>query len=201
MKKYYPLIRRLHLYFGLFISPFVLIFSFSMLAINHEGFLNKFVPVKHLPEIRTKLDKIPYDSSDLATARAISRKLGIDGEIDYISKEDDNIFFPISKPGLKTTIRVSTPTDSAIITRELRGSMRAMSYLHKMPGPHGEQIRGNATFLKIWRVMADVVVYVLLFLTVSGIFLWYFLKIERNMGLFALTMGIVLFTSLLLLIL
>jgi hypothetical protein len=74
--------------------------------------------------------------------------------------------------------------------------MRAMSYLHKMPGPHGEAIRGNTTFLKTWRVIADVVVYVILFLTVSGIFLWYFLKIERTMGLFALTLGIVVFASL-----
>jgi len=201
MKKYYPLIRKLHLYFGLFISPFVLMFSCSLLAINHEGFLNKFAPVKHLPEIRTKLDKIPFGSSELATARSIITKLGIDGEIDYISNEDNNIFFPVSKPGLRTTIRINILTDSVIITRELLGAMRAMSYLHKMPGPHVEAIRGNSTFLKIWRLMADAVVYVILFLTVSGIFLWYFLKIERNLGLFALTLGIVFFTSLLLLIL
>ena len=200
MKKYYPLVRKLHLYFGLFISPFVLIFSLSMLAINHEGWLNQFAPVKHLPDIRTKLDKIPYDTSDLTTAKAISKKLGIDGEVDYISKGDDYIFFPVSKPGLKTTIKINTLTDSAFITREQQGSMRAMSYLHKMPGPHGEQIRGNTPFLKVWRVLADVVVYVLLFLTVSGIFLWYFLKIERNIGLFTLTLGVAFFTGLLLII-
>ena len=99
MKKYYPLIRRLHLYFGLFISPFVLIFSFSMLAINHEGLLNQFSPVEQLPVIKVKLDRMPYDTSDLATAKAICRKLGIDGQIDFISKEDDYIFFPANKPG------------------------------------------------------------------------------------------------------
>ena len=30
MKKYYPSVRTLHLYFGLFISPFVLTFSVSV---------------------------------------------------------------------------------------------------------------------------------------------------------------------------
>jgi hypothetical protein len=94
MKRYYPLIRKLHLYFGLFISPFILIFSFSLLAINHEGLLNKFSPAKKLPEIRTKLDKIPFGSSDLATARAICKELGINGEIDYISKEGNIISSP-----------------------------------------------------------------------------------------------------------
>ena len=200
MKKYYPFIRKLHLYFGLFISPFVLIFSFSVLAFNHEGLLNQFAPVTHLPEIRIKFDKIPYDTSDLTTAKAICRKLGIDGEVDFISKGEDYISFPVNKPGLRTMIKINTLTDSAFITREQQGSMRAMSYLHKMPGPHNEKIRGNTIFLKIWRVLADAVVYVLLFLTVSGIFLWYFLKIERNMGLFVLTWEC-LFTGLLLLIL
>jgi hypothetical protein len=201
MKKYYPLIRKLHLYFGLFISPFALIFSFSLLAINHEGLLNRFTPLTQLPVIKVKLDRVPYDTSDLATAKAICKKLGIDGEVDFISKGEGYISFPVSKPGLKTTIKVNTLTDSILITREQQGSMRAMSYLHKMPGPHNEKMRGNAMFLKIWRVLADVVVYVLLFLTVSGIFLWYFLKIERNIGLFTLTLGIVFFTGLLVLIL
>jgi len=201
MKKYYPLIRKLHLYFGLFISPFVLIFSFSVLAINHERLLDKFAPVKYLPEIKTKLDKIPYDTSDLIFAKAISRKLGIDGEIDFISKGKDYITFPVNKPGLKTLIKINTLTDSVFITREQQGSIRAMNYLHKMPGPHNEKIRGNTIFLKIWSMLADAVVYTLLFLTVSGVFLWYFLKIERNLGLFVLTMGMVFFTGLLLLIL
>ncbi|MEP7110810.1 MAG: PepSY-associated TM helix domain-containing protein [Ferruginibacter sp.] len=200
MKKYYPFIRKLHLYFGLFISPFVLIFSFSMLAINHEGWLNRFSPVTRLPELRTKLDKILYDSSDLATAKAICRKLGIEGEVDFISKGEDYISFPVNKPGLKTWIKINTLTDSALITHEQQGSMRAMSYLHKMPGPHNEKIRGNTIFMAVWRVMADLVVYVLLFLSVSGIFLWYFLKIERNLGLFGLTLGVVFFTTLFLLI-
>ena len=201
MKKYYPLVRKLHLYFGLFISPFILIFSFSVLAFNHEGLLNKFAPVTKLPEIKTKLDKIPYDTSDLATAKAICKKLGIYGEVDFISKGDNYISFPVNKPGLLTRITINTLTDSAFITREQQGSMRAMSYLHKMPGPHNENIRVNTVFMRIWRVLADVVVYVLFFLTVSGIFLWYFLKIERNMGLFALTLGIIFFTAILLLIL
>ena len=156
---------------------------------NHEGLLNQFAPVTHLPDIRTKFDKIPYDTSDLTTAKAISRKLGIDGEVDFISKGEDYISFPVIKPGLRTMIRINTQTDSAFITREQQGSMRAMSYLHKMPGPHNEKIRGNTLFSKIWRVLADAVVYVMLFLTISGVFLWYFLKIERNMGMFSFTLG------------
>ena len=200
MKKYYPLVRKLHLYFGLFISPIVLIYSLSILSFNHAGLLNRLAPVKRLPEIKTILNKILYNSSDLATAKAICRKLGISGEVDFISRAKDFISFPVNKPGLKTWIRINTTNDSVFISSEKEGRIRAMSYLHKMPGPHNESIRGNSVFIRIWRMLTSVVVYTLLFLTVSGVFLWYSLKIERNLGLFSIALGIFLFAGLLIFI-
>ncbi len=200
MKKFYPLVRSLHLYFGLFISPLILIYSLSALTFNHEGQLNKITPVKNLPEVRTKLDKIPNESSDLATAIIIIRKLGIEGEVDFINKDKDLISFPVNKPGLKTQVRINSRNDSVYITREKLGYMSAMSFLHKMPGPHNEKIRGNSLFMRFWKVLTNVTVYTLLFLSTSGVFLWYFLKIERNLGLFTITLGICSFAGLLLLI-
>jgi hypothetical protein len=200
MKIFYQLIRTLHIYFGLFISPFILIFSISVLVFNHIGFLNKINPVKSLPVIRTKLDNIPYDTTDLLTAKAIIRKLDLKGEIDFIIKNDDQISFPVNKPGLKTRVEVNTHTDSVVITRQIEGSMRAMNYLHIMPGQHNAKIRGNSLFLKIWRLMADAVVYFLLFLILSGIILWYSLEIERNKGFYAIILGILFFIGLIFLI-
>jgi len=201
MKKYYPLIRKLHLYLGLLISPIVLIYSFSILSFNHAGWLNRLAPVKRLPEIKTILNKIPCDSSDLATAKAICNKLDISGEVDFVSRGKDYISFPIYKPGLKTWIRINTTNDSVIISSEKEGWIRAMSYLHKMPGPHNESIRGNSVLIKIWRILTSIVVYFLFFLTVSGLFLWHFLISERNLGLFSIALGIFLFAGLLIFIL
>ena len=201
MKKYYPSVRTLHLYFGLFISPFVLIFSVSVLVLNHTSSADRINPVKKLTDIKTRIDKIPYDTSDLKTAQAIIHELGIEGEIDFISKNDGHISFPVTKPGLKTTVDVNTLTNDVIITKQIEGSLRAANYLHKMPGPHNENLRGNSAFLKVWRVFADVVVYVLLFLSASGIFLWYFLKVERKMGWYAIILGVISFIGLLILIL
>jgi hypothetical protein len=200
VKSSYTLIRTLHLYLGLFISPFILIFSISVLVFNHAGFLNKINPVKSLPEIRTRLDKVPSDSTDLLTAKAIIRKLGIKGEIDFINKNDDQLAFPVYKPGLITRIEVNTHTDSVVITFKNEGSLRAMNYLHIMPGQHNAKMRGNSPFMKIWRIIADSVVYIIFFLILSGIFLWYFLKFERKTGVFAFILGILFFTGLLFLI-
>lgn len=201
MKKYYPAIHALHIYFGLFISPFIMIYSISVLVSNHTGFLNQINPVKSLPEIRTKLDCIPYDTTDLLTAKSIINKLGIKGEIDFIIKNEDQISFPVTKPGLITRVKVNTHTDSVVITRIVEGSMRAMNYLHIMPGQHNAKIRGNSLFLKIWRLIADAVVYLLLFLILSGVFLWCYLKLERRKGFYAIILGFLFFIGLLFIIL
>ena len=200
MRKYYPLLRSLHLYFGLFISPFVLIFSISVFVFNHPQVMASLSPVKPLDEVKTKLDRIPYDTTDLLTARAIIQKLGIDGEVDFIHQNEDRISFPVKNPGLLTHITVKKNTDSVFISSQREGAYRAMAFLHSMPGPHNQKIRGNSVLIKVWRILADVVVYLLLFLTVSGVFLWYFFKVERSVGYFSITLGAALFVSLLLLI-
>jgi hypothetical protein len=197
---FYILIRRLHIYFGLFISPFILIFSISVLAFNHAGFLNKVNPVKAFPEIRTRLDSIPYDTTDLLTAKGILHKLGLNGEIDFININKDKISFPVNKPGLKSYITVYRHTDSVAITRQIEGSFGAMNYLHIMPGQHNAKIRGNSLYLKTWRIMADAVVYLILFLILSGIYLWYILEFERNSGFYAIVLGMLFFTGLIILI-
>lgn len=200
MKQYYPLLRSLHLYSGLFISPFVLIFSISVFVFNHPQVISSLSPVEPMDEVKTKLDKIPYDTTDLLTARAIIQKLGIKGEVDFINQNSDRITFPVKKPGLVTYITVDKHNDSVLIRKQQEGAYRAMAFLHSMPGQHNQKIRGNSGFMKAWRIFADGVVYLLLFLTISGVFLWHFLKVERNLGYFSITLGVALFVILLLLI-
>jgi hypothetical protein len=200
LSKIYSLIRTLHLYFGLFISPFILIFSLSALVFNHSVFFSRIYPIKTLPEVRTILDSIPYDTTDLSTAKAIMNDLGLSGEIDFISNNSRLITFPINKPGLKLKVEVNKSTKNVVITRHLEGPLRGMSYLHIMPGQHNAKIRGNSVYIKVWRKLSDAVVYLLLFLTASGIILWYFLESERKPGLYALILGVLIFTFLLFLI-
>ena len=59
----------------------------------------------------------------------------------------------------------------------------ALVYLHKMPGPHNVDVRGNSPLMRWWRVLADATAYLTLFITVSGIYLWVALKAERRVGL------------------
>ena len=200
MKKYYSLIRALHLYFGLSISPFILIFSISVLALNHSGYFDKLQPKKTLEPTHTRLNNFQVQSSDLLTAKAIIQQLGINGEIDWISKTDSTYSFPVHKPGLSKWILLNTKTGMASITRQQEGSFKGMSYLHMMPGQHNAMLRGNSFFMKAWRIATDVFVYFVLFVSVTGVFLWYLLKPERKLGMYSLGFGFVFFIVLMMLL-
>lgn len=59
-----------------------------------------------------------------------------------------------------------------------------------MPGPHNVNIRGNWIFTRIWGWLAGGTVYLLLFLSASGIYLWTAFKAERRTGLILLGSGV-----------
>jgi hypothetical protein len=200
MKKYYSSVRALHLYFGLFISPFILIFSISVLVLNHSDFFNRLLPGKKLEPVQTHIDDFQFRDSDLSTAKEITNKLKINGEIDWISKTDSTFSFPVNKPGLNKWISLNIRSGNVLVTESKEGTFKGMAYLHMMPGQHNANMRGNSFFMKVWRVMTDVFVYVVLFLSVTGVFLWYFLKPERKLGIYALAIGFVFFTGLLILL-
>ncbi len=201
MKKYYSLVRALHLYFGLFISPFILIFSVSVLVLNHPEFFNKLRQRKELEPVQVHLENFQVKNSDSLTAKSIIQAINVSGEIDWISRTDSTISFPVNNPGLARRIEFNIKTGNLLITQYDEGSFRGTNYLHTMPGPHNARLRGNSYFMKAWRIATDTVVYIVLFLSATGVFLWYFLQPERKLGIGSLAIGFVCFITLLMLLL
>jgi len=51
----------------------------------------------------------------------------------------------------------------------------------------------NWTYMRAWRWLADATVYLILFISVSGVYLWYVLRAERRIGVILLVAGGLLF--------
>ena len=51
----------------------------------------------------------------------------------------------------------------------------------------------NWTYMRAWRWLADATVYLILFISVSGVYLWYVLRAERRIGVILLFAGGLLF--------
>lgn len=195
IQSFSSLTRTLHLYTGLFISPFVVIFALSVFVVAHAA-----MPWggKDVPEEVRQVGFIPPKIEDnLAFAKEVQRRLGVHGEVDYVSrrKESDLITIPIRAPGLTTTLHLDPVANTATISTRKTGFWDAVVYLHMKPGPHNVAMQGNSPPMRLWAWLADATIYLLLFGTASGIYLWLLLRTERKAGLVFLGVGALSFAA------
>jgi hypothetical protein len=196
---FYRQVRDLHLYLGLIMSPFVLLFAISVFFLTHR-WLPKIGPrtsseriVSALP-LPAELDKL--SGRPLVDAlRPVLEFAKVPGEVGFVQHlvREQMLIIPVIIPGRETTVTVCmTNREATIITREM-GIASALVTLHKSPGGHGPTIRMNWLYMKAWRWLADATVYLILFISLSGVYLWYALRSERKIGYALLAAGAVSF--------
>jgi hypothetical protein len=195
-KRFYLLTRDLHLYFGLFVSPFVLVFAISVFFLVHSwvpgtaGSQNGASSTASDLRLPPNLDQLS-GRERIETLRPALDQIGVTGEvvnIRHVPKEH-RLVIPVTVPGRETTVNIDLQTHTAEITRRTTGIWDAMITLHKSPGPHLEAIRMNWVMMRVWRWLADGTVYLLFFISISGIYLWIVLRAERRIGLVLMTAG------------
>jgi hypothetical protein len=202
MKKYYQLIKDLHLHIGLLISPLILIFSLSALILNHnfidweEDWQEWMFSVDVIVDETVKFNIPADDSNDLDYARDILNQMNISGEIANIFKDSAQIYIPVTKPGHRISIKADLKSGIAYIHSMQTNLSKEIIWLHKKPGPHNASISGNWLYTRIWQSLVDIFVVCLFFTTVTGVVIWYYLRNERNIGLIALLIGFISMASL-----
>jgi hypothetical protein len=194
LKRIHGLTRDLHLYLGLFISPLVLVFAVSVFFLVHA-----WIPGGgEQPSTRTASDlPVPagvelLSGREQANAlRGVLDRLGVRGEVGMVRRvpRERRLEISVIVPGRETTVDLNLETRAAEVTRRGGSLAAALIYLHKMPGQHLANLRGNWVYMRIWRRLADATVYLVLFLSLSGIYLWAVLRAERRLGLALLAAG------------
>jgi hypothetical protein len=190
----------LHLYLGLLVSPFVIAFAVSVLFLNHAK-----VDTSATTSVTVRDVSIP---SALAAARGreaadrareIVNQVGIAGEIGFVRyvRTEQRFVIPVSTPGFETITNVDVPNRTAVVSRRKMGILESVGYLHKSPGPHNADLRGNWVWTRVWRWLADGTVYLVLFISATDLYLWFAIKAERRIGFALLGAGAVSFFGLL----
>ena len=186
--RFYRLTRDLHLYLGLFISPFVLVFAISVFFLVHS-WLPGIAWATSTTRVVSGLP-LPADLQRLAGRPLIDalkptlEKAGVRGEVGFVRHlvKEETLIIPVTIPGRETTVSIRIARREATVVTRQTGLADALVTLHKSPGQHGPDLRMNWFFMRAWRWMADATVYLVLFITVSGIYLWYVLRAERTVG-------------------
>lgn len=201
-RRFYNLTRDLHLYLGLFISPFVLVFSVTVFFFVH-AIAPKFGPEKTDTRVATAI-ALPPELPKLSGRPLIDalkptlESIGVPGEIGFIQHvvQNETFIIPVSVPGRATTVTLRVPQrDATIVTRET-GLADALMTLHKSPGGHAPTLSRNWFPMRAWRWLSDATAYLTLFITISGFYLWYVLRAERRIGYILLGTGTLVFFGL-----
>jgi hypothetical protein len=203
MRRFYLITRDLHLYIGLFLSPFVLVFSASVFYLVH-GAAQRPAPA---PSDSSRTVNNVAVLAGLAgmqgrarvdALRAMLDQVGVSGEIDFVRHlpGEHRVIVPVRLPNRDTVVSLDYEQRTATITSREHSIGDALVYLHKMPGPHNVDVRGNSPLMRWWKVLADATAYLTLFITISGIYLWIALKAERRVGLALVLAGAITFWGL-----
>ncbi|TWU42378.1 PepSY-associated TM helix domain-containing protein [Novipirellula artificiosorum] len=230
-KLFYQLNRQLHLYIGVFLCPFLVLFAISTLLMNHPSPRDpdnpKFteststVPLSipaqvsdNLTLAKQKLDeakaitdnpvakRAALQAGNQANSAAASeltehalQELNLSGELfSFGPVRGGQKKITLMVPGRTTIVTLNVAKQEATLQYRDFNFIDTMSYLHRNPGPH--KTKGpNWSGSKAWSWVADWTVYLTLFLTVTGIYLWLVIKAERKAGLALLGLGFASFAA------
>lgn len=193
-KAFYTWTRDLHLYCGLFVSPFLVVFAVSVFFLNHvrapvpgSATTTTTVHDVHVPagiEQAQGMERVQLAAQILSQVR-------VAGEINFIRflPKEHRLIIPVVKPGVESMIDLNVAQRTATVSERRTTFWESLSYLHRSPGPHNAAIRGNWLWTRAWQWLADATVYLVLFLSMSGVYLWAVLRSERKVGLILLLAG------------
>lgn len=178
------------MYAALFLVPWVLMYALSTLVMNHHDHGAPFQQPQFTPERTVAIESsFPAQATREEMAEQLLEELELPGRHDLGRVRDDgtlviNRHFPTGQ----RRITFDPKTRLAHIEQTTYDGTKVLSQLHRR--------RGYASpFLKddLWGLSVDAFVIALLFWLISGLWMWWELRITRRLGAAALLAGSVAF--------
>lgn len=191
------ILRWIHLYTGLFLLPWMLVYGASALCLNHNHwFLDKLniKPIHWQTEREidfTPDDKFPHEP--VQQARAIVKLLDLDGAHRIIGKPNANQLI-INRICATGNYRITWRKHRSLIVVEKQKSFsfyRLIHFLH-FRGGYGQPYFAHIT----WAVIVDAVSVSMWLWAISGVYLWWRRTRKLALGVVCLIAGVLSFAGL-----
>jgi hypothetical protein len=203
-KRFYFITRDLHMYSGLFISPFVLLFAFSVFVLVHPSTrgpssgATDTASVENLsvpPNLEALSGRARVDA-----VRTLIDQVGVHGEIGFIRHfpKQHRLSIPVSVPGRETTldldtVDIKTDLDSgqAAVQRTDVNAWGVTRILHTFTGVRSGDSRNQRDWIltSVWAWSMDAVAVGLLIMVFGSYYMWWRLPQKRAWGPVALMSG------------
>ena len=180
------------MYLALFLFPWLLMYALSTAAMNHRTMFASAAPggaPQFERERQLVYDGVVPDGTDLrAISRQILASLDLDGAHGVTRRKDGAIV--INRTDLLTPRRLTyTPADRTLVIEKLPHRTNVMlERFHRR--------RGYATGYALdtaWAVTVDLVIAAMVFWVLSGLWMWWEMKVTRPLGALAFVGGAGLF--------
>lgn len=186
-------LRRTHMYLALFLTPWVLMYALSTMAMNHrEAFRRSYgeAPPAFLKERETTFNGVLPPGTPKEQAAVILASLGLDGAYSANLRKGSGGEIVINRFDAIAPRRITyTPATGALLVE--KQVFRPNAWLERMHRRRGLLHPFAAD--TIWSGTVDLVIAAMLFWGLSGIWLWWEMKATRGWGVLAVSSGVLLF--------
>lgn len=160
----YDFIRRTHLFTGLLVLQFLLMYFVTGYIVFHEERFHRGEPTRSSTSLT--LAGMP-PASDPAFVGRLASVLDVRGKLDRSERAKDGSWkYVWSRPGHRYEAVVSATGDKATVTTTRGGIVALIHGLHRQHG------YGGGVLYDAWAVVYDVAAVSLILFALSGIYLW-----------------------------
>jgi hypothetical protein len=186
-------IRRTHLYLGLFLAPWMLMYALSTLLMTRRDFVLSFYPAR-IPAmtVERELDytrSFPANATPQQIGRGILEDLGLDGAHRLSGGTEGKPLVIDRLRSLGTKRIVFTPGNGKLtLEREEFRSLTFLERLHRRRGYQQPYAVEDA-----WAFTVDLAAIAMVLWALSGLWMWWELKPTRRWGAACLGFSAILF--------
>jgi len=193
MKKLLSVIRQIHMYLGLFLAPWMLMYALSTMAMNHrEYFKDRYggsLVNWQVEQEQVLTPQFKADASAQEMAESILKSVGQYGNFNAnLSRDRQKLMINRSDPVTPRRFTY-TPADGKLVIE--KPEFRTQPFLEGLHRRHGFQ--SPFAVDKLWGASVDVVIVAMVFWVLSGVWIWWELKPTRRLGMVLAGAGCALF--------
>lgn len=186
------LLRRIHMFTGLFLGPWMLMYALSTLVMSSDEFFHSLYSSKNPAMVKEReLDyarSFPSTATREQIAQQILEDIGLDGTHSVGGGKNGKPLV-INQQHALTPRRITFDASKNTLLIE-REEFRSVNFLERM---HRRRGYSSYAIQNIWGSTVDLAVVAMMFWSLSGTWLWWELRSTRFWGLLSFAAGLVVF--------
>lgn len=195
MKSTNLILRRTHLYLGMLLIPWLLIFGLSTLMFNHGDYFRPLRPAD--PQFVPLWEKdysLPRPLTDTNLREVVAQLLADNGLRGAFGAQQRDNALNITLQNFLQPTRLTYNLNTKKLRAEKKKFARVevLQRLHFRAGYNGSSLLAN-----VWPVIVDVFCVTMLIWILTGLYLWWKIRDSRRLGWLTIAAGMLMFVLLL----